>query len=334
MQRYSPVKYLYQLAALIQREHGVDVQEIWKKQKLPFPDDDADFVDKDVFKCACDLAIECVDDPILGLKFGQQMSSTHFGALGAAMMSCETIADVLDLAVTYSPTFLPFDIEIIEKTGAVSITVGFPDASSTYSKFNMQIAAAGSVRFLEDVTGYIPNQMKVQFPFAKPPADLLSQYRHYVPVKLVFDAREASVILPKSCLSDRLPRRDSVSKKLFLEVCQDIQKRIKRKEVLTGHILQILDSYSSYPGIEQISNTLKISSRTLRYQLKKENTSYREITLQHRLRRAGRLLRESKLSIDAIADEVGYCDTPSFYRAFKKEMGCTPAEYRSTPRGA
>lgn len=47
-----------------------------------------------------------------------------------------------------------------------------------------------------------------------------------------------------------------------------------------------------------------------------------------RIEKARKLLRESDLSIADIAYETGYANDSSFIRAFKREMGITPAAYR------
>ncbi len=329
MKRFSPVKYLYQLSDLIDREHGVAVKDRWQEQGLALPEDASEFVDEQTFRKACETAVQCVNDPALGLKFGNTITLTHFGPLGAAMMSCETLADVLNLASEYSGTFLPFDLEMIEHRDAVRITPNFRDLQSPFSIFNMLVVAAGSIRLLNEVAGFVPRGIIVHFPFSKPDAALFKVYQHYAPVAMQFDAKSSIVSIPKSCLKDPLPRHDEVSKKLFVKICQDIQKRLGKNEELTAYILQLLDTYDTYPTIEQIAQKLNVPARTLRYHLKKERTSYRKILGFHRLQRAAHLLRSSKLPIELISEKVGYYDTSSFYRAFKKEIGSTPAEYRS-----
>ena len=47
-----------------------------------------------------------------------------------------------------------------------------------------------------------------------------------------------------------------------------------------------------------------------------------------RIRKAGLLLSTSNITADRVAYECGFADYAHFYRTFKKEMGCSPKEYR------
>lgn len=49
-----------------------------------------------------------------------------------------------------------------------------------------------------------------------------------------------------------------------------------------------------------------------------------------RLHAACRLLETSSLSLERIVPEVGYADLAAFRRLFRRELGCTPAEFRRT----
>jgi len=58
--------------------------------------------------------------------------------------------------------------------------------------------------------------------------------------------------------------------------------------------------------------------------------NFRAYLNSYRLENAKELLRNSKLSVTAIAYECGYNDIRTFNRAFLKHQNCTPTEYRET----
>ncbi|MDR2163056.1 MAG: AraC family transcriptional regulator [Clostridiales Family XIII bacterium] len=65
-------------------------------------------------------------------------------------------------------------------------------------------------------------------------------------------------------------------------------------------------------------------------------TGYKFSDLVQRIRldRACDLLENSGIGISKIAQDVGYCDTSNFYKAFKRYYGMTPASYRQQPSDA
>lgn len=56
--------------------------------------------------------------------------------------------------------------------------------------------------------------------------------------------------------------------------------------------------------------------------------SFQHLVLRLKMERAAELLSNHRLSIESIADGLGYAGVPSFLRAFKAYHGMTPARYR------
>ena len=83
------------------------------------------------------------------------------------------------------------------------------------------------------------------------------------------------------------------------------------------------------PAAEQLATDLNLSLRSLHRGLKADGTSYRELLDQLRHERAVRLLTEPNFSISEVGFLLGFAEISSFYRAFRRWTGTTPADYRS-----
>ena len=60
--------------------------------------------------------------------------------------------------------------------------------------------------------------------------------------------------------------------------------------------------------MERVARQLKVSPRTLRDRLSREGTSYKQILDNQRRQSAMQLLTEQQLTLDQIADALGYSD--------------------------
>jgi AraC-like DNA-binding protein len=72
-----------------------------------------------------------------------------------------------------------------------------------------------------------------------------------------------------------------------------------------------------------------MSPRTLKRKLAACGTTYSDLLDELRQNRAVQLLGSDQLSIEAIADRLGYSDAANFGRAFRRWTGTTPGAYRS-----
>ncbi len=328
MNRLVPAKYLYLFSHFLKKEHQIDLPELCQQQGFSLTEEASDFMEIERFSRACEIGLASIDDANIGLKFGSTLSFTNFGPLGAAMMSCNTIQDILDLILEFSSSTFPFEISLKEEGQYVNISQYYPDYFNPIILFHIQIYFCGCIQFFKEVAGFIPEDLELFFPYPEPATSQLTEYLQYLPVPLKFNQKGAVIHLPKSYLKQPLPRYDEISKQVFVNLCQDIQQRLVQQERLSGQIANLLDAYDIYPSIEQLAQVLNISARTLRSRLQKEQTNFREILTGHRSQRAKTLLAKNQLSIEQVAEKVGYRDTPSFYRAFKKENQQTPLEYR------
>src|SRR5690606_19219418 len=93
------------------------------------------------------------------------------------------------------------------------------------------------------------------------------------------------------------------------------------------------DPSASRPSMEALAVRLAMSPRTLQRRLGEADTSWSRLVEAEQRRRACHALAAGELPIKEIADQVGFAEPSTFYRAFKRWTGVTPAEYRRTHQG-
>ena len=81
-------------------------------------------------------------------------------------------------------------------------------------------------------------------------------------------------------------------------------------------------------SLENVAEEFGISGRTLQRNLSVENTGFNQMVKDIQKMMTFNYLEAKELSIDEIAYLVGYSETSSFYRAFKKWTGKTVSQYQ------
>lgn len=122
---------------------------------------------------------------------------------------------------------------------------------------------------------------------------------------------------------------------LMVQLMEHADKAITRSNHLYDHriVVEVLDyindSYKT-ASLEHMANHLQMASYNLSKQIKKSTgKTFKEILQERRLEEAKILLNHTDISIDQIAEDIGYENISYFYRIFKKRYGCTPRVFRT-----
>ena len=87
------------------------------------------------------------------------------------------------------------------------------------------------------------------------------------------------------------------------------------------------------PTLNDVAAMLYLSPQTLRRRLATEGKSYQGVKDALRRDAAIHLLLRHDLTLEDVAQQVGFSETSTFHRAFKKWTGVTPGLYRQLHGG-
>lgn len=109
------------------------------------------------------------------------------------------------------------------------------------------------------------------------------------------------------------------------------EKRASRHDDLPEKVMGIIKGkyMSQELSIELIADELKISSAYLGRLFKKYTSkTILDCITEYRMEKAKELLRSTNFAVAKIAEQTGFSNSIYFHRAFKKENGITPNEFR------
>lgn len=108
------------------------------------------------------------------------------------------------------------------------------------------------------------------------------------------------------------------------------QKRQLNKQRQKWLIEEYISNFHHFPdGLSGLAEQLYLSERQTRRIVKQFfGEEYKTLIIKQRMETAQILLKTSKLTLDEIAEKIGYKSYSGFHMAFVKAVGTTPGEYR------
>jgi AraC-like DNA-binding protein len=167
----------------------------------------------------------------------------------------------------------------------------------------------------------------VRWRHAEPPSPEVQRAFFAAPVR--FGAARDELVLPVEATEAPLLARDpglsGVLGRVLEQMCAGLEKKDLLRDVKSciGGMLS-----RGAPSVDDIARALSTSGRTLQRRLRENHTTFSELvaSFQHELSLA--YLRDPSLSVGEVAYLVGFADTTSFHRAFRRWTGDTPAGVR------
>jgi two-component system, response regulator YesN len=141
-------------------------------------------------------------------------------------------------------------------------------------------------------------------------------------------------------LNDRIETLDELEEQLMgmmtmFEACVDQDRRARRHHNVALQAKIYIDAHYADPGLSlsRVSDYLKLQPSALSQLFKEElGEKFVDYVMKVRMQHAKQLLIDTDDSIQSIAEQIGYQNVISFYRAFKKVQEYPPGEYRSMYR--
>lgn len=150
--------------------------------------------------------------------------------------------------------------------------------------------------------------------------------------RIVFNADRYSISWPPSVVDVPLNSRDEDLGKLADARCETALRRSRDNQKVASRVLSLIHRHSGeLPSLDEIAASLNMSVPTLQRRLKAEGDTFQQIKDRFRESRARSLLGTA-MSIEQIADQLGYSDASNFSKAFKSWTGLTPSQYRQQPQ--
>jgi len=266
-----------------------------------------------------------------GLLIGQSDTPSHLGLTGFLVHSASTVRQALNALVE--------NLDLHDEGGTVSL-----DENQGYCRLSYQVVQPGAAavdqicdlssaimcKIMRSLCGQQWKASEVLLPRCKPRDT--TPYVRYFQTIVFFDSDTCSVVFPCHLLEQQSPRADKL---LFAHL---------QEEAALLHQAQHTDVVDMLPAVMQrglllrrftaqnIADAFGIQERTLHRRLQSSGTSFRQELDRVRESMSAQLLEGTHLPVRDIATSLGYSDSSSFIRAFRRWTGHNPSHWRKRTR--
>jgi len=267
-----------------------------------------------------------------GLSIGTKMHVSSHGTIGMAVISATTLGQAIKDAAKYYKTAINFcDLEVYFQDESVIIEIIENYDNPALTSIVAEAMMLTVQNALEFVSGKKLTCSKVIFGY--PPPDYAEDYKKYFSGEVEFSGKRHQMVLPKSVMEMRCITADEHIHRLAEEQLQHRLQEIRDNNLTVQHVLQLMrKTPAAMPTLEDLAKLFNVSTRTMIRHFQAEGTNYRQLRDRVHSELATDALRNTGHSVEAIALDLGYQDTASFRRAFKRWCGKSPSAYRADCR--
>lgn len=268
-------------------------------------------------------------DDAIGLHVAESAPFDSFDVHAYAVLSSSTLRDGYERSSRYQ--------RLIHDATELTLSGGDPavlrhalPGGRPVPRQPAEFLLALYVRIGRAVTGGDWSPVEVRFAHAAPTD--AAELRRFFAAPIRFAAGENALLLPRAVLDARNPRSDPALVSILDRYASRLLADRPNPDTACGAVrAHLQDALSSGKvSAEATAGVLAVSARTLARRLALEGTTYGALLDQLRHERALALLVDGRTSIAEVAFLLGFAELSSFYRAFRRWTGLTPAAYRRT----
>lgn len=262
----------------------------------------------------------------LGFEFGKEFDLATHGLLGFSILRRENVRELVVLVVNFVRVRLPLlEIRVVEAPDSLTLVLEETWQLGRARQFVTEMYLGSMYSLCRLATTHL----RMECGFARP-RDLRAWRDTGLPEGLLFGR-------PRSQLTLYFRGKPGwVAENLgpVLVAGLGLRPAPAEGEEEQEILLRTRHCIMADPGrdctLEQIATRLGMSARTLRRHLQEAGQCFSDMRNDIRREFAMRLLKGSNMSLEAVAERLGYGDQASFSKAFSSWTGTSPGRYRRT----
>ena len=292
-------------------------------------------IDSQQFEALLEWFIAQSNDPAFGLHTSQFVQPGSYSVIGYIAMSASTLLEALSRVSVYEKLVGDMGLTETRPLNAQQIEIRWicrhhRQPIRRHLIENILGSWVRYSRWLVNNDTLCPDKILFEHSAPKDKA-LLEEYRSVFGCEVLFGQPYSAIVTNQEMLAYRLRQPDPM---LFSTLEAHAAQKLHELGLIGNSLAQkvqlriraLIDD--GMPRKEQVAVDLGMTERTLHRRLQDEGTTWQVLLDQVRDDLACALLRDTDQPQTEIAEKLGYSDTRSFQRAFKRRCGDTPGNWR------
>lgn len=266
-------------------------------------------------------------EPDIALTIGQTIAPESKGLLASWVSQANTLAEALEVFFENIALMNPSESWVIHHKGSQTILELDHTRLSAYPAGASERSMAAMVSWARVLSANPFPIIQASFVFPEPA--YTEVFESIFGENVLFNAKANTLNFERQLLDLPITSSNHLLKSLMEDKAKTAlaqlseQSTAKKVEVLIQHALNEGETIT----IEQTCKVLAKSRQTLYRQLKQDGTDFQTLYNQARKAHALRLLGQPYANISTISLQLGFKDSSSFYKAFRRWTGMTPSAY-------
>ncbi len=275
------------------------------------------------------LAVAETGDDAIGVAVAGNVGPTTFHALGYSLSASGSLQEAFDRIVRYFRIVTDAaDVAFEREDGVSWFRARIPPSKPIPAPEAIDAFMALIVRLCRDLYGPTLNPLRVELERARPRN--VERFEAYFQAPVEFGAAENALCFPVEAVDRRLPGGNPELARINDQVVREYLARLDRENISNRvHVLltQLLPSGTA--SQENVARAMHMSLRSLQRRLSEEGVTYKSVLDDTRKELALSYMREGGHSVGELTYLLGFSDSSSFARAFKRWTGKSPRQYRA-----
>jgi AraC-like DNA-binding protein len=273
---------------------------------------------------------QCVDitgNPAVGLTVARFMHPSSLHALGYSLLSSSTLRDCCERLVNYFRLVSEQgECHVVEDEHRFCIVTRALTDGVAFETIDAWHAFLVRLFRLLHRPDFAPLSVKLARPC---PAGYEDQYRKSFHTEVEFDAEECEICLDPGCIDEALIGGNRELAHQNDRIIEEYLAALDKADIVTRVKQIIIQTLSSGDCSKQrVANEMAMSPSALQQKLAQRETTFQDLLNQVRQSLALAYMEQPRVSITEMSFMLGFADTSSFTRAFRRWTGKSPREFR------